>query len=445
MDTTLQDTERALIGAVLLSGGRVLDELVLDAADFWSTQASEVYRLTEELHRLGKPVDPITVMDLARRDPATARLADAGWLQECMLWAPGIGAAPYHAEIRRGASVRRRLRNAGQKIMDTADNDALNVSDAIELARRTVEDAANIQISEIKSFGETIDSTLSMLEEKPNYRPTPWGQLDGIIGGFAPGRLYVVGARPAAGKTAFALQAALNLKRYGGVAFSSLEMSNEELQMRAIAYVLKIDQYRLQHRRLSTEDWEKIALKRQAWDELPLYIDERSSVTIAEIKAHARNVARKGPLAAVVVDYLQLVSSPASNRNRTEVVSEISRELKIMAKQLKVPVIALSQLNRESENRQDPRPALKDLRESGAIEQDADVVILLHRDRTDPSALTMIVAKNRHGVTGEADFEFIGKFSEISQGGRNVPEPKRTPPTLPGMGNPFIDRTANDD
>jgi replicative DNA helicase len=286
-------------------------------------------------------------------------------------------------------------------------------------------------------FGRTIDDTLSNLETPPVHMKSPWPMLDGMINGFAPGRLYIMGARPGVGKSVAALQIALELTRHGAVAFSSLEMTNGELQTRAIAQSLRINVGRLMMGRANADDWQKIARKRAAWIDLPLFIDDRSAVTMAQVKQHARNVNRQRKLAAVVVDYLQLISAPRGARmSRYELVSEISRELKLMAKELNVPVIALSQLNRET----DGLPKLKDLRESGSLEQDADVVLFLHREMQEASQdLTMIVAKNRHGVCGSVDLTFLGQFSAITQ-----PALEQEPEPNPMLGNPAIDFGAGD-
>jgi replicative DNA helicase len=270
------------------------------------------------------------------------------------------------------------------------------------------------------------------------FVPTVWPSLNELIDGFRPGCVYVFGARPGIGKTVAALQAALGLCRYGAVAFSSLEMSATELQMRAISYDLKINITRLMRRQLSDSDWQKIANRRAAWSDTPIYIDDNSSRSIAQIKQHARNVSRKGKLVAVVVDYLQLISAPRGFKgSRYEVVSDVSRELKLMAKELNVPVIACAQLNREGASRADNRPTVTDLRDSGAIEQDADVVVLLHRDTAPEKAweMSMLVAKNRHGPHGHADFHFFGQYSEIRE--------KTWSPTGAIQGNPGMDK-AND-
>jgi replicative DNA helicase len=266
----------------------------------------------------------------------------------------------------------------------------------------------------VQSFGETIDVMLGQLDEEPNYIPTPWTAVNDIIGGLRPGGLYVVAARPSVGKSVIALQLAKALTAHGSVAFSSLEMSETDVQMRAVSADLRIDLRRLIERDLTPGDWEKIRMRRATWQNVSLYVDDRSGVTITDIKRFARSVNRREPLGGVVVDYLQLMSQPTGDkRPRHEFVADMSRQLKILAMDMKIPVIALSQLNRGSTQREDKMPTISDMRESGAIEQDADVVILLHREILGEKRgeLSMLVAKNRNGSTGVAQLNFWGHYS----------------------------------
>jgi replicative DNA helicase len=428
--------EDAVIGAVMLTDGRIIDDLDLTEADFHSAQAGFVYGAAQELRKAGKTVDLVTLMAAAKSDD-TGRMVDVAWLHECAARTPSPSSAPFYADIVQEHALRRRLRVAATEVMDLANEpgDPVGIVDA---ARAAVERAGNVKVSGVPSFGELVDGTLDSLDKPPVYIPTVWPSLNQLIDGLRPGCVYVFGARPGIGKTVAALQLAIGLCRYGNVAFSSLEMSAEELQLRAISYDLKIDISRLMRRRLSETDWQKIAQKRAAWVDTPIFIDDNSARTIAQIKQHARNVARKGKLVGVVVDYLQLISAPRGFKGaRYEVVSDVSRELKLMAKELHVPVIALAQLNREGAQRSDSRPSLTDLRDSGAIEQDADVVVLLHRDLSPGKSyeLSMLVAKNRHGPNGHADFHFYGQFSEIRE--------KAWSPTGSIQGNPGMDKTTD--
>jgi replicative DNA helicase len=432
MSDELSLAEDSLVGAVLLTDGRVLDDLELTGADFHSPQAGFVFDAALRLRREGKAIDPVTLLAAAKGD-VTGKAVDMAWLHGCATLTPSPSSAPFYAEIIQDHAFRRRLKNAATGILDlaTGTGDTVGLLDA---ARGLVDAVGGTQTVTVPSFGDMVDETLDALEKPASYCPSVWPSLDKWIDGFRPGCVYVIGARPGVGKSVAALQAALGLCAYGNVAFSSLEMSTQELQIRAFSYDAKIPIGRMTRRQLEPSDWERIAKCRQKWAETPLYIDDGSSRTIAQIKQHARNTARKGKLAAVVVDYLQLVSAPRGYQGkRHEVVSDISRELKLMAKELRVPVIALSQLNRESASRADSRPTITDLRESGSIEQDADVVILLHRDLSPEKGgeLSMLVAKNRHGPMGVAEFDFYGHYSEIRE--------RRWSPTG-ALGNPGADK-----
>jgi replicative DNA helicase len=312
-------------------------------------------------------------------------------------------------------ATRRRLLMAGRKIQDLAGSGG-DVDELVEASRREVDQTSRATGSAVLSFGETIDTMLGTLDDEINHRPTPWQALNNVIGGLRPGALYVVGARPSVGKSVVALNLAQGLAQHGSVAFSSLEMSNNDVQIRAVSSDLNLDVSRLIERNLTPGDWAKIRERRASWQDVPLFVDDRSGVTITDIKRFARSVNRRKPLAGVVVDYLQLMAQPhGDKRPRHEFVADMSRQLKIMAMDMQIPVIALSQLNRASESRNDKMPQLSDLRESGAVEQDADVVILLHREimgdlRND---LSMLVAKNRHGATGLAEMAFWGHYSRV--------------------------------
>jgi replicative DNA helicase len=244
-----------------------------------------------------------------------------------------------------------------------------------------------------------------------------------IIGGLRPGCLYVIGARPGVGKTTFALQLAKHLTRYGAVSFSSLEMSRNDINMRVIAQDLKMDLSKLLDRRLTPSDWAKISERRGAWEKMPLMINDQSTSSVIDVQRHARSVSRRQPLAAVFVDYLQLMSQPAGYRGeRHQFIADSSRQLKLLAMEMDIPVVALSQLNRGSESRADRVPQMSDLRESGAVEQDADVVTLMHREILGDNQmdLSLIVAKNRHGTTDTANLDFHGSISTVGDHGARV-------------------------
>lgn len=407
--------EQSVLGAMLISRDAIADIAdILDGGDFYRPAHETIYRTILDLHGSGSPVDAITVNDALTGMGEIARIGGVTYTHHLATTVPSASAGAYYAEIVAHAATRRRLTAAGRKIQDLASSGG-DVDELVEAARREVDQTSRATGSVVQSFGETIDIMLGTLDEEINHRPTPWDALNQIIGGLRPGALYVVGARPSVGKSVVALNLAQGLAHHGSVAFSSLEMSNNDVQIRAVSADLNLDVSRLIERNLTPGDWAKIRDRRAAWGDVPLFVDDRSGVTITDIKRFARSVNRRKPLAGVVVDYLQLMAQPhGDKRPRHEFVADMSRQLKIMAMDMQIPVIALSQLNRASESRNDKMPMLSDLRESGAVEQDADVVILLHREimGDNRNDLSMLVAKNRHGATGLAELQFWGHYSK---------------------------------
>ncbi len=408
------DAERSTLGAMMLSREVIEDITDLVAGpDFYRPAHETIFRTILELTARREPVDVVTVSNALSRDGDVERVGGIAYLHEIAQGCPTPSAGPYYAGIVAKQAVRRRMVTAGHKIALLA-NQAGDESELVELARKEVDATSKATTSTVQSFGETIDAMLDQLDEKPDYIPTPWQAVNDIIGGLRPGGLYVIGARPSVGKSVVALQLAKAMTAKGSVAFSSLEMSESDVQMRAVSADLRIDLKRLIERDLTPGDWEKIRNRRAAWQDVPLFVDDNSGVTITDIKRFARSVNRRRPLAGLVVDYLQLMSQPPGDgRPRHEFVSDMSRQLKILAMEMKIPVVALSQLNRGSTQREDKMPTISDLRESGSIEQDADVVILLHREIMGENRgdLAMLVAKNRNGATDVAHLTFWGHYS----------------------------------
>jgi replicative DNA helicase len=419
--------EDAIVGAILLTSGAILDDTEINPGDFASTRAAAVVELAHTLRRTGRPVDPVTLADAA--DQTQKRMLDTMWLHACLQATPSAASAEFYADIVGKEATRRRLRQAAASVADLADTTE-DVDAAVDGARALIDGAARIDTSRVAAMGDSIDATLDALEGAQTAYPTPWPSLTRAIIGFEPGRLYTVGARPGVGKTVLGLQVALHLATGGGnVVYASMEMRTHELHLRTLSLDQKIDITRLLRHQLQPSDWEKIARRRDWLGSVPLFVDDRPHLTMPMIRQHARSVARKGKLFGVVVDYLQLVSAPRGQerKSRYEVVSDTSRELKLLANELNVPVVALAQLNRGAEQRgPEQPPKVSDLRDSGAIEQDSDVVILMHRDMSSPEKaheLSMFVGKNRHGPTAVLNFDFYGHYSEIREKGPVIHPP----------------------
>ena len=335
---------------------------------------------------------------------------------------PTASNAAYYAGLVKQGAVKRRLVEAGTQIVQMGSATEGDAFELAELARAAVDEAANSARVEVAPIGDGVEAVVESLRAKPRFLETPWPNINALINGYRPGALYVIGARPGAGKTIMGLQSAVFLAGSGHVAFSSLEMDTADLTKRIFALAGNIHMSAMTRSDLTAKEWEAIADLRPHIRKMPLFIDDRSGVNITQIKAFARSVSRRGKLSAVVVDYLQLIIGTDSRKPRHETVAEISRQLKIMARELDVPVIALSQLNRESEAKGGGMrrlPTLSDLRESGSIEQDADVVMLLQRGmdpdtETPNDELDVVIAKNRHGSTGQVTLLWEGHFARVT-------------------------------
>lgn len=406
-----REVERALVGSVLHKP-KTLPDLEVQPDDFADPRLGALWHLMQTLDGERIPPDAVTVGANLHR--ATMRGVDHGLLTDLITsapLAPVIGV--YARQVAQDATLRR-LIEAGTRVAQLARSGG-DPQEITEQARAEV-DAASRATASIRLIGEEIDETITALAETaPQAMPTPWADLNYLIGGWRPGGLYVIGARPAKGKSIMGLQAAVDLAQHGAVAFHSLEMPREEVHTRVLAQLSGVSMTRMERRQLTDNDWDRISAARAKVAEMNLAIDERGGVRPIDVRSHARTLARRGPLAGIVVDYLQLMSAGRGDRRpRHELVAEWSRQLKLLAKEMHVPVFAISQLNRESEGRTDKRPTMADLRESGAIEQDADVICLLHvDDDADPSLMHVLVAKNRQGQTGVLQLTRRGELARL--------------------------------
>lgn len=407
---TQSNAELAVLGAVIATAGECLDDIALTGNDFANPQHGDLFDTMRTMRNSSKHIDLVTVMDAAPKQQAfIATLTDH---------APFAYAVESYAEIVATHSLRRKLSAAAQGLNSLEPN--LTVAEMSERARKLVDDAVGEQKAKIKFVRDFTPSVIERLVSNDLFVPTPWKSLDYAIGGFRPGAVYVIAARPGVGKTVVAAQMAVALSQNGLVPFSSLEMSGDELVTRLISEQLQISVSHLKDARMTDRDWQLWEQGRAKVDGLQIAIDDRSGIGPGEIRSFVRTVSRHGKLAGIVVDYMQLMTSK-NKLERHNQVAEFSRQLKIMAKDFQVPVIALSQLNRNVENRAEAQPRLSDLRESGAIEQDADVVMLLRREGHEPSqSLIIDVAKNRHGQTGEVELSWDGVYSRAVEWNRDV-------------------------
>jgi replicative DNA helicase len=396
--SSLPQSEAIVIAEIARTHGEFMDEIEISTDDFLTNEASWAFETMRKMANSGTPID---TMSVGISDPRV----------EQYLWRiselPGYAAA-FHADLVHQAATRRRLDAVGASIR--AEVGTANIEELMDRARRQIDDAAGLRRQPLTFVGDLIDEAIADAERPRLVYPSPWRSLDDVLGGgFRPGALYTLAARPGIGKSAIALQIATALAQNGPVAFSSLEMPKEELVRRIISQGVQMPHHLLERGQPMPALWRG---KVEMWKDLAphsIAIDDRSTVTMSDVRAFARNVRRpSGKIAGVLVDYLQLMSGP-SGASRYEIVTENARQMKIMARELECPVIMLSQLNRNSESRMDRRPMLSDLRDSGAVEQDSDVVMMLYRDpdfeQAPPDApplpvpLELNVGKNRHGPT----------------------------------------------
>lgn len=395
------DTERAVLGAILGSGGRLIDRLDLTGEDFHHPAHAELWALMHRLHTAGDPVEPVSVLATSDR-----KAIHGPALNECVTAA--TVSPDYYADQLRGHTMRRRILHAAHQLeqlsASPADRDLLEL---VELARGFVDEQT--RTGDRHRTSTSLDDTLAAgltrwCTPDTNVLPTGWIDLDDkLTGGLRPGHLTVVGARPSVGKSLVATELAAAVASTGaGVLFSSLEMSSAEVTDRITASRTRIPLDILTAGRADEEQMDALARFHTRAHTWPLEIDDRANVGVSGIRGRARDLTRRPRgLSLVIVDYLQLVSPADKRAPREQQVASISRGLKLLARDLQVPVVALAQVNRGPAARENKRPVMSDLRESGAIEADADEVWLLHRDdEAFPGELEVNVVKNRHGQTG---------------------------------------------
>ena len=382
--------EKSLLGAILLSDA-VLPEVltILKAQDFYDENHRIIFAAMSSLYDQHKPIDLLTLTAELKSTKQLKTIGGAPYLTELTNFVPTASHAKAYAEIIEKASVRRRLIKAGADITAKAFEDDANIDEMLGSAERELFEVSDKVIkSDYTSMDQLLADAFDRIEELHKNKgalrglKTGFKDLDNKTAGFQKGDLIIIGARPAMGKTTFAQNLAYNIASINkkGVLFFSMEMAANEIVDRMISDVSGVDNWKMRTGNLSDEEFAKIGDALGEMDEIPIYIDDTSSMTIVELRNKARRAMHDHDIGIVIVDYLQLIQgSDRYAGNRVQEVTEISRGLKILARELKIPVVALAQLSRNVTGRDDPRPVLSDLRESGSIEQDADLVMFLHR------------------------------------------------------------------
>ncbi|MBQ3432728.1 replicative DNA helicase [Candidatus Saccharibacteria bacterium] len=418
--------EKSLLGAVMIQDG-VLPEVltILKPRDFYEKRHEIIFNAMVELYDAHKPIDLLTLTAELKSKKMLKDIGGAAYLTELSNFVPAASHAKAYAEIIEKASVRRRLIKAGSEIAKKAYEEDSDVDSLIGAAEKDLFEVSDKIIkSDYVAMNDLLADAFDRIEELHKNKgalrglKTGFRDLDKKTAGFQKGDLVIIGARPAMGKTTFAQNLAYNIASINnkGVLFFSMEMAANEIIDRMISDVSGVDNWKMRTGNLSDEEFQKIGDAMAEMDEMPIFIDDTSSMTIVELRNKARRAMHDHDIGIVIVDYLQLIQGTDRYKGqRVQEVTEISRGLKILARELEIPVIALAQLSRSVTGRDDPRPVLSDLRESGSIEQDADLVMFLHRpdyyrqndDNYEETHITeLLVAKHRHGAVGKIELYF---------------------------------------
>ncbi len=425
------EAEEEILSAILTDNEILLDILeILSPDDFYKTVHAKIFTAITDLFSKNEPIDLVTLANILKEKNQLEEIGGATYLGNLVNTVPPSVNAGHWARIIHDKASLRRLIEKANLIVQRCFEDRGNVDEVLDFAEQSVFEISENKIT--KSFfpiNSLIESNIDKLEELQGNQalitgvPTGFAGLDNLTSGLQNSDLIILAARPSMGKTTFALNIARNVAvdENVPVAVFSLEMSKEQLSMRMLCSEARVDSFRLRGGFLSNDDWKSLTDAAGTLSAAPIFIDDSPDISAMGIRAKARRLKMDKGLGLIVIDYLQLMKSHLSVERRDLEISEISRSLKALAKELSIPVLALSQLNRKLEERNDKRPKLSDLRESGALEQDADVVAFIYRDEVynrdenNPKKGTaeIIVTKHRNGPTGDVDLTFINAYTRF--------------------------------
>jgi replicative DNA helicase len=421
--------EQCVLGGMLLSKDAISDVIeMIRSADHYRPAHQLIHEAILDLYSRGEPADAITVANELTRRGEIARVGGGPYLHTLIASVPTAANAGYYARIVRERAILRRLVEAGTRIVQFGYAGDADADELVDRAQAEVYAVTERRTSEdYHSLAEIMPGALDEIEAIGSRSgvltgvPTGFADLDALTNGLHPGQMIVIAARPAVGKSTLALDfaRAASIKHEIPTVLFSLEMGRTEITMRLLSAEARVPLQTMRTGQMNDDDWTRLARRMSEVANAPLYIDDSPNMSLMEIRAKCRRLKQRQDLKFVIIDYLQLMSSPKRVENRQQEVSDLSRSLKLLAKELDVPVVALSQLNRGPEQRTDKRPLLSDLRESGSIEQDSDVVILLHREdayeRESPRAgeADLIVAKHRNGPTATVTVAFQSHYSRF--------------------------------
>ena len=430
------EAEQSLIGGLLLDNtawDRIGD--VVSDVDFYRDDHRRIFIHIRKLVEAGRPADVVTVYESIEKSNEVDQTGGLSYLGEIANNTPSAANIRRYAEIVRERAVLRKLVTVGDEIAASALNPAgREAKQLLDIAEQKVFEIAEAGSRNMAGFvsiqpllGEAVDRMQQLYDrDDPSEitgTPTGFTDLDRMTSGLQPGDMIVIAGRPSMGKTAFALNIAEHVGVDLGlpVAIFSLEMSGPQLAMRFLSSVARIDQSKMRSaKQLTDNDWDKMTVALGRLHDAPIHIDETGAINATDLRARARRLHRQcGKLGLIVIDYLQLMSSTRSGENRATEISEVSRSIKALAKELQVPILALSQLSRKVEERNDKRPLMSDLRESGAIEQDADIIMMMYRDEyyndnpQNKGLAEVIIGKHRNGPTGKVTLTFLGEYAKF--------------------------------
>ncbi|WP_374454899.1 MULTISPECIES: replicative DNA helicase [unclassified Nocardioides] len=421
--------EQSVLGSMLLSKDAIADVVdVIKGVDYYRPAHEVIHDAIIDLYGRGEPADPITVAAELQKRGELQRIGGAPYLHTLSANVPIAANAGYYAEIVRDKAILRRLVEAGTRIASLGYAGEGDIDDVVDNAQAEVYKVTDRRASvDYAPLSDIMSGVLDEIEAIGNREaglygvPTGFADLDDLTNGLHSGQMIIVAARPAMGKSTLALDfcRAASIHNNLTSVFFSLEMTRSEIMMRLLSAEAKVPLNHIRNGTMRDDDWEKLARKMGQVSGAPMFIDDSPNMTMMEIRAKARRLKQRHDLKLIVIDYMQLMSSGKKVESRQLEVSEFSRNIKLLAKELECPIIALSQLNRGPEQRGDKRPMMSDLRESGSLEQDADMVILLHRDdvyekeSTRPGEADLIVAKHRNGPTRDLTVAFQGHYSRF--------------------------------
>jgi len=424
------DAEQAVLGSLMVDRELmpVLSEIVAKS-DFYAPHHGTLYEVLLHLYERGEPIDKVSVAEELRRRKLLDDVGGVEFLSQLLNAVPTTASSEYYARLVAEKAVLRSLITAGARITSMGFEPSEDVEETLDRCEQMIFEIGRRHTGGFTLVKDLLKPTFEQIDklyhQKGNVTGVPSGfrGLDRITAGFQAGELIIVAARPSMGKTALCLNIAMNAAKEAGktVAIFSLEMSNEQLVQRLVSSEAKIDAHRLRTGKLHDEDWQKITGAMGTLAELPVFIDDSAALRVSEVRSRSRRLRSKGGLDLIIVDYLQLLNPSNPKASRVEVVDEFCRGLKTLAKELKIPVMALAQLNRSPETRNDKRPMLSDLRESGGIEQEADVVAFIYRDEyynpptpENENIAEIVIAKQRNGPTGTVMLRFDKKFTSFT-------------------------------